>query len=196
MSLEVRVALDLGSRERISIEVSVNDLTVGCAALPVPNIHITIQVTAIASEDTEADEVGATTALGIELTTPLVADGLQRELVSGERLSPCAISDLVDLVERLIGIAQAIVCLSLYHQHLGITHQRHVEVRTIGARVVDSLSISTVVIPLHDRETIVEGRDLVCLTLADTTATATVEQGTVIAGLGDNLSGRRAILLV
>ena len=58
MSLEVRVARDFRLRERIGVEVSVNDLTVGCAPLPVPNIHVAIERTAIASEDTEADKVG------------------------------------------------------------------------------------------------------------------------------------------
>ena len=80
MSLEVRVARDFRLRERIGVEVSVNDLTVGCAPLPVPNIHVAIERTAIASEDTEADKVGTTAALSIELTAPLIADGLQREI--------------------------------------------------------------------------------------------------------------------
>ena len=80
MSLEVRVACDFRLRERISIEVLVNNLTVGSATLPVPDIHVAVQATAVASEDIEADKVGTTAALSIELTAPLIADGLQREI--------------------------------------------------------------------------------------------------------------------
>ena len=80
MILEVRIALDLGSRERIGIEVLVNNLSVGNATLPVPDIHVTVQATAVASEDIEADKVGTTAALSIELTAPLVADSLQGEV--------------------------------------------------------------------------------------------------------------------
>ena len=80
MSLKIRVARDLSLRERISIEVLVNNLSVGNATLPVPDIHVTVQATAVASEDIEADKVGTTAALSIELAAPLVADSLQREI--------------------------------------------------------------------------------------------------------------------
>ena len=61
---------------------------------------------------------------------------------------------------------------------------------------MNSLAIRTVVVPLHDRQTIGEGRDLLCSAFFHTAAAATIEECTVVTSFGDNLLGGRAVLLV
>ena len=81
---------------------------------------------------TEADHVHAAvlTSLPVELEATLVVDLVKRELRSRDLLHlPCT-TDGVEVLQRTIGVAVAILCLGAHQVGVGQTEERHVIVGT------------------------------------------------------------------